>query len=33
MEAEAKKGLPIWFWLSLGFIFVLYCVAWQRPFC
>lgn len=28
-----KKGIPLWFWLTIVFIFVLYCIAWQRPFC
>lgn len=28
-----KKGNGIWFWIIIGFIFVLYCLAWRRPFC
>lgn len=28
-----KKGNGIWFWIIIVFIFVLYCLAWRRPFC
>ncbi|MEW5873790.1 MAG: SLBB domain-containing protein [Candidatus Zixiibacteriota bacterium] len=28
-----EKSRGIWFWIILIFIFVLYCLAWRRPFC
>lgn len=27
-----KRG-SLWFWILIVLIFVLYCLAWRRPFC
>lgn len=28
-----QKSKGIWFWILIISIFVLYCIAWRRPFC
>jgi hypothetical protein len=31
--APAEKRSRAWFWFLIIAIFVLYCLAWRRPFC
>jgi hypothetical protein len=31
--AQAEKRSRAWLWILIIAIFVLYCLAWRRPFC